>query len=338
MDKRYQVFVSSTYADLKNERRAVIQALMEMDCIPAGMELFPAADEEQFQFITKIIDDCDYYILIVGGRYGSVTSEGISYTEKEYDYARKIGLKVLAFIHEKPEELAAKNFELDKTLRDRLNAFREKAKTDTLVKMWTDATQLPGLVALSLSKTIKTYPAIGWVRANQLASAQALSDLNELRKLNGELLSRNGELEQRLADQTPMLNDLAGLDDLQEITGSHEIHGYGRSKWKFTMKWGEIFAAIAPYILENPNDTLMQSYFRSSILEAYKAQHPTSYMNWTVGDQNYQTVKVQLMALNLVEVKMATTSTGGMALFWFLTPHGRTTLLQLRTIKKNVEE
>ena len=76
MDKRYQVFVSSTYADLKEERRSVIQALMDMDCIPAGMELFPAADEEQFQFIKKIIDDCDYYVLIIGGRYGSTTAEG----------------------------------------------------------------------------------------------------------------------------------------------------------------------------------------------------------------------------------------------------------------------
>jgi hypothetical protein len=67
MDKRYQVFVSSTYADLLIERQKVTQVLMEMDCIPAGMELFPAADEEQWEFIKKIISDCDYYILIIGG-------------------------------------------------------------------------------------------------------------------------------------------------------------------------------------------------------------------------------------------------------------------------------
>src|SRR5262245_66397627 len=84
MEKRYQVFVSSTYADLKEERQRVLQALMELDCIPAGMELFPAADQEQFEFIKRVIDDCDYYLLIVGGRYGSVTPQGISYTEQEY--------------------------------------------------------------------------------------------------------------------------------------------------------------------------------------------------------------------------------------------------------------
>ena len=46
MDKRYQVFVSSTYTDLMDERKSVTQTLMELDCIPAGMELFPAVDEE----------------------------------------------------------------------------------------------------------------------------------------------------------------------------------------------------------------------------------------------------------------------------------------------------
>ena len=62
MDKRFQVFVSSTYTDLKEERQLVIRAVMELDCIPAGMELFPAADEEQFEFIKRVINDCDYYL------------------------------------------------------------------------------------------------------------------------------------------------------------------------------------------------------------------------------------------------------------------------------------
>ncbi len=133
MDKRYQVFVSSTYADLKEERRRVIQTIIEMDCIPAGMELFPAADEEQFQFIKRVIDDCDYYLLIIGGRYGSTTEEGISYTEKEYDYAVTRGLKVIALIHENPDEIPFGKSEQDPLLRERLQRFRKKASTNRLV-------------------------------------------------------------------------------------------------------------------------------------------------------------------------------------------------------------
>jgi Domain of unknown function (DUF4062) len=152
MDKRYQVFVSSTYADLKEERRAIIQTLIEMDCIPAGMELFPAADEEQFEFIKRIIDDCDYYLLIIGGRYGSTTPDGLSYTEKEFDYACEHGLRVLSFIHENPGAIPMEKSELDPVLRGRLEAFRGKAKAGKLVRPWSDAKELPGLVVL---RTVK---------------------------------------------------------------------------------------------------------------------------------------------------------------------------------------
>jgi len=40
MEKRYQVFISSTYADLKEERQRVIQTVMEMDCFPQEWSFF----------------------------------------------------------------------------------------------------------------------------------------------------------------------------------------------------------------------------------------------------------------------------------------------------------
>ena len=134
MDKRYQVFVSSTYADLKEERQHVLQALMEMDCIPAGMELFPAADEEQWEFIKKVIDDCDYYLLIIGGRYGSTTADGISYTEKEFDYAVEKGLRVVALIHGAPDDIPFGKSEQDPVLREKLISFKDKVMDGRLVK------------------------------------------------------------------------------------------------------------------------------------------------------------------------------------------------------------
>src|ERR1043166_3605727 len=99
MDKRYQVFVSSTYEDLKEERQEVIQALLELDCIPSGMELFPAASEDQWTLIKRVIDDCDYYLVIVGGRYGSVGPDKKSFTQMEYEYAVSRNKPVIAFLH-----------------------------------------------------------------------------------------------------------------------------------------------------------------------------------------------------------------------------------------------
>src|SRR5437868_4647949 len=99
MEKRYQVFVSSTSLDLLEERRAVIEALLLMDCIPSGMELFPAADDDPLTLIKRVIDQCDYYLLIIAGKYGSVhPTEGKSYTMLEYEYAISRKKPVIGFL------------------------------------------------------------------------------------------------------------------------------------------------------------------------------------------------------------------------------------------------
>lgn len=248
MDKRYQVFVSSTYADLKEERQKVIQTIMEMDCIPSGMELFPAVDEEQWQFIKKIIDDCDYYLLIIGGRYGSLADDGISYTEKEYDYAIEKGLKVIALIHENPDSLPVYKTDKNSELAMKLSAFVEKVKPGRLVKFWKTSEELPGLVALSLSKTIKMYPAIGWVRANTIGSSELLNDINILRKENEELKKyKEKENEVKQNNLTPSL-ELANFDDIFTVHGEYKINYQSVQKdFAIDISWREIFSLISPY-------------------------------------------------------------------------------------------
>ena len=82
VDKRYHIFINSTYSDLKEEKDKVMQAVLKLKCFPVGMELFPAIDKKQFDHIKSVIDECDYYLLIIGTRYGSMDRKGVSYTEK----------------------------------------------------------------------------------------------------------------------------------------------------------------------------------------------------------------------------------------------------------------
>lgn len=102
MNKKYQIFISSTYKDLIDERNKVRDVILSMYHFPIGMEMFNAADEEQWEIIKETIDSSDYYILVIGKRYGTVIQDGpnagISYTEKEFKYAKSIGVPVLAFI------------------------------------------------------------------------------------------------------------------------------------------------------------------------------------------------------------------------------------------------
>ncbi len=162
MDKRYQVFVSSTFKDLEEERQKVMRILLDMNCIPAGMEFFPAMDVEQFEYIKRLIDDSDYYILIIGGRYGSLTEHGISYTEMEYDYAVKKGIPVIALLHKDLDAIPLGKSEKDDEMRQLLINFREKASTGRLVKWWLNADELCQNVAISLIMTISQFlPLVG---------------------------------------------------------------------------------------------------------------------------------------------------------------------------------
>ncbi len=331
MDKRYQVFVSSTFADLKEERQRVTQTLMEMDCIPAGMELFPAADEEQWTFIKRIIADCDYYILIIGGRYGSLTPDGISYTEKEYEYAISIGLKVLAFVHESPEELPEKKLDIEPELREKLDSFRDKVTSNRLVKFWTTPAELPGIVALSLAKTIKLYPAVGWIRAQNIASDEVLADLNVLRKTNDSLRDKLRRLEQLNA---PPDLALATLDENFELTISWETLGRYASKYQesVTSTWAELFAIIGPSLIEHPNNKNVSTMLADALYRKHTDKSESPY-NVSIVKHDLETIRLQLTTHGLLKAEYKKSTNGGMSLFWMITPKGQNHLLKLRTVK-----
>jgi hypothetical protein len=271
MDKRYQVFVSSTYTDLKEERQQVMQALMEMDCIPAGMELFPAADEEQWQFIKKVIDDCDYYLVIIGGRYGTVTNDGISFTEKEYNYARSKNLKIVALIHEMPDELPAKFVEADSDLKNKLQAFRDKISKGRLVKFWNNTEQLIGLVALSMQKTIKMYPAKGWVRTTSVTTEELLIENNRLKEENKELRSQLGKYassnEQFEEIRSQLQKDyvISGTGSPREGTKSNE-----KMPWKAKFDLRDIFVLLAPNILAETEEYEVFSIVEQIVQRLYE--------------------------------------------------------------------
>ncbi len=181
MDKRYQVFVSSTYEDLQEERREVMQALLELDCIPVGMELFPAADEDQWTLIKKLIDDCDYYILVIGGRYGSVNAEEISYTQMEYEYALESGIPIISFIHKNPEKIESGKTDQDPRKKKKLEKFKELVQ-QKMCRHWTSPSDLGSVVSRSLIKLTKNKPRTGWVKADLLPSEDTTKEILELKK------------------------------------------------------------------------------------------------------------------------------------------------------------
>jgi hypothetical protein len=330
MDKRYQVFISSTYSDLKDERQQVMQTLLKMDCIPTGMELFPAKDEEQLEFIKKIIDDCDYYLIIIGGRYGSTTADGISFTEKEYDYAVEKGIHIIALVHGNPEVIPAGKTEMDAQARKKLDAFRNKVSKGRLINNWTKPEDLPAQVALSLISAIKSHPAIGWVRANSVANVDLLQQVNYLQRKNDEIFEELSNYKNKYVIDT---SNLAQGDQTIKLSGKYKSKTkYGTFKWVHEISWNFIISLLGPHLFMWLHDAAVNSMLTKIILKA-NGIDAEDIESCEISDELFQTVKIQLMALGWIDVQEQTTMANTQALYWILTDAGKAQLLKTASVK-----
>ena len=95
LERKYQIFLSSTFKELEEERQKAIFAILDSGHIPAGMEIFRPG-LTKWETIKRWIDTSDIYLLILGGRYGDIeVNEEYSYIEREYRYAESKGMPVL---------------------------------------------------------------------------------------------------------------------------------------------------------------------------------------------------------------------------------------------------
>ena len=213
MDKKYQIFLSSTYEDLKSERDEVAKAILEIGDIPVGMEMFSAADETQWKLIQRQIEQSDYYIVIVAHRYGS-EFDGVSYTEREYDYAVEIGVPVMGFILDSAVQWPPKFIDTDSAIKDRLNRFKDKVRS-RMVSFWSNPDALAGRVLAALGKQKILSPRPGWMRAQNLPGPEILSEIGRLGKEVARLSEENSTLrEQASIENTFSLVD-SMVDDIE---------------------------------------------------------------------------------------------------------------------------
>ena len=192
MNKKLQVFVSSTYTDLKEERQAAVEAILDAGHIPAGMELFRAG-KSQLKTIYKWIDESDVYMLILGGRYGSIESQsGKSYTQLEYEYAISKNIPVFAvvlseaFLTYKVNTLGLKNT-MEQKAPDKYNDFKSFVMTQ-IIKEVNDCKDIKIVVSNSLNDFTYNHELIGWIRADSDEYSFKHYSIEKLYKLQNNIL------------------------------------------------------------------------------------------------------------------------------------------------------
>lgn len=168
MEKRYQIFVSSTYHDLKEERQEVIAALIKRNCFPVAMEYFPAMSRKSIDYIKDVIQKCDFYILIVAGRYGSSKDEsGKSLTEIEFEYAQELGIPTNIYLYN-GQPLTEDKIEDTDAGKAQLKAFVDKLKaTEYGYATWSNKDNLASNVKDGIEELKRSEKAVGWIRADK---------------------------------------------------------------------------------------------------------------------------------------------------------------------------
>lgn len=354
IERREQVFVSSTYIDLVEERQEVIQTLLEADCIPAGMELFPASDDDRWTLIKRVIDDCDYYVVVVGGRYGSVDEDtGLSYTEMEFDYAVSQKKPVMGFLHGDPGSIAVNKSEMSEETADKLNEFRSKVEA-RMVKFWTNPSELGGQVAKSLIQIRKTHPAEGWVRASAALTPEREAEIAELRARVAELSS---ELESSRSGPRYPTEDLAQGDDMYELSLNVEYYtqtqvdegiDYRSRKSRHSalgsISWNDLFSELGPLMIDDCTEIELDDRLDTVAFGLVRAD--TELLPADFGQNTaikaaadvIHDVKIQLFSLGLIEQSDRRRAVTDSNTYWRLTSFGRDQLMRLRAIRREHSE
>ncbi len=297
------------------------------------MELFPAADEDAWSLIREVIDGCDYYVLILAGKYGSVNPEGVGFTEMEFDYAVSTGKPIIAFLHQNPEALPASNIEKTESLQKKLDAFREKAKGKHC-KFWSSPEDLGGKVSRGLVQLRKRHPSPGWIPGKFAATESMLRELQELRAKVAQF-----ELEAVLTVSSPPgdIETLAQGEDPVSVTIGLKQDAAGTKKeTKLTCTWDRLLSYFGPNMLAECTDEEMMERVKLAYYHAIP-KDVLSYnplrglvLPYVFEDR----VRVQFQALGYITPGEKKRAVADKARYWRLTPQGERHMLSVRAVRR----
>lgn len=353
MEKRYQIFISSTFTDLQEERQAILKSILEMGHIPAGMELFPASDDTAWQLIQEVINASDYYVIVIAGRYGSLDETGIGYTEKEYDYAVQTKKPVIALIVKNPDSLPREKTETAEQAWKKLEIFRNRIEKKHHCNYWISASDLKSQVLVSLMSEFRHHPAIGWVRADEVPDNATIKEILVLKSKIEELEKETLELRTNAPAGS---EDLAqGEDEFKlncdiELRESTQVYPYYEThefSGRATTNWNDLFAFLAPSLINECKDYIFRENFKKfeiklfykiiqkKISELSKKTKTVEFKDLTPVRTEIDTTVVQFRALGLITESRKQRSVKDTGTYWTMAPYGDSQMVKLRAIRRN---
>lgn len=328
MSNKYQIFVSSTYEDLKEERDRVIQGILEMGHIPVGMEMFSAADETQWQIIARHIEESDYYVVIVAHRYGSMDGS-ISYTRKEYEYALAHGIPVIGFVIDPSASWPADRIDSDAAMIARLTDFKSLVESKP-VGFWANADDLYGKASVALVKTMNAQPRQGWVRASAAIGPEVTSEISRLSSENAKLRATLAEVRDK--QQRDNASELAELwAQMTRKKWRYSARFKGSLDWKQArpISYARIFTILAPNMVIEATVEMIDNLLKIHTEQPQESEANENLAVTTVPINERSALLSDFMMLDLMEPSSRRHPVADKAEYWSLSPVGQE-LLKMR--------
>ena len=199
-----KAFLSATYIDLRDHRRAAVEAIQRLGHEAVTMEVFGARPEEPTTACLRQIEDSNLMVGVYAHRYGFIPpGETISITEKEYEHARRKGKPAFCFLVADDHPWPPKYIDGEPG-RTKLMKFKEQVGSQLTRDVFTTPDDLAYKVAAavgryaakdragSLGAELKTSLGTADLNARSLAQGRSLSDApedtrNKVLRLLGEL-------------------------------------------------------------------------------------------------------------------------------------------------------
>jgi hypothetical protein len=124
-----KVFLSSTYTDLIDHRRAAHDTLEQLGLHVIWMEALGARPVESTKACLDEVEDCELFVGVYAHRYGYIPDGStVSITEQEFNHAQKLERPIFGFVIKDDYEWPSENFEHDK--KDKLAAFLRRSRNN----------------------------------------------------------------------------------------------------------------------------------------------------------------------------------------------------------------
>jgi hypothetical protein len=279
-----------TSPDLKEERQAVSNTLAKAGYMPASL---PTTDQQQFNYVERIIDRSDYYVVIVGGRGCSLSADALRFTEQELEYARSKDIPILAFLPENPGDIAVGKTGPDAPSMEELDSFKTRLNTGRIVESWNNENDLCMKVVLAVATAVNLKPGDGWIRGDQAIDPKLLQELEKLRIENADFRQQLAEYSRKESANPTLAESSDSVTVEFLIYRSEEGHPDSISR---TILLSDLFAGLYGHLLKNPSE----AYVRELVGYWYREKfHVSDYCE--LSEKSTVIVRDKLEALDLIK-------------------------------------